>query len=231
MTKTAVILQSNYIPWKGYFDLINRADVLVVYDIVQYTKNDWRNRNKIMTNNGPEWLTIPVFHSTTQTIVQTQVSDRLWWKKHFKTLQQNYAKAPFFQYYRDDFAAQYLALEDELFLSNINLAFIRLINRLLEIDTPMIQAEELDYRGGQSERLVNICQQLGADRYLSGPVAKNYIDGSLFTDNQIELLWQDYSGYPTYPQGGPAFDHGVSIVDMLFNLGPQAAASLHAMAQ
>lgn len=222
MGKKVVILQSNYLPWKGYFDLMNQADVFVVYDIVQYTKNDWRNRNRVMSPSGPKWLTIPVYHGMSQTIEETLVSDQGWWKKHWKTLQQNYSKCRYFPLYRDRFAALFSELKDEKRLSHINLAFIRLINELLRIETKIVYAAQLDCGRGQTERLVRICQSFSADTYISGPGAKDYLNERLFEQANIAVSWYDYSDYPQYQQLSDDFVHRVSIIDLLFNHGPDA---------
>lgn len=224
MSKTVAILQSNYIPWKGYFDLIDLVDEFILYDDVQYTRRDWRNRNRIKSPQGVTWLTIPVqvkgkYH---QRIIDTFVSDSDWAKTHWQTLAHHYGRAPHFRRYAELFEDLYLTC-DELQLSRINYRFLRTICGLLEIDTKITWSSDYVLAPGRTERLVELCRQAGATEYLSGPAAKDYLDESLFAAVGIGVQWMDYSGYPEYPQLYPPFEHAVSIVDLLFNMGPEAA--------
>lgn len=222
MSKRVFIAQSNYIPWKGYFDAINQADAFILLDEVQYTKNDWRNRNRIVTRQGVRWITIPVFvECLEQTINQTRASSPVWARKHWGTLQANYAKAPYFAEYSERFRTLYGHL-DEKFLSKINERFIHEINAILNIETPITRCEELGMIEGQNERLIDLCSKVGGDIYLSGPAAKAYLDVPMFADAGIRVEWLDYSGYPEYAQLHDGFDHAVSVLDLLFNTGPQA---------
>ena len=222
MAKKIAILQSNYIPWKGYFDLIQMVDEFVLYDNVQYTKNDWRNRNKIKTPNGTQWLSIPVRgESLTQLIQDTKVVNNNWRKKHWKTLLQNYSKTKNFKSFRDSFEQLYLEHNEE-FLSEINLKFIRRINDILGIKTKISWGSDFNCEGNKIERLIAICEQAGADEYISGPAAKSYIDSNIFTSAGIKISWMDYSDYPEYNQLFPPFTHEVSILDLIFNEGPNA---------
>lgn len=221
--KTVAIVQSNYIPWKGYFDLIDRVDEFILYDDVQYTRRDWRNRNKIKTPNGLQWLTIPVRVTGKffQPIKDTQVRDQHWRKEHWKSIAQNYARAPYFDDYAPHIEPLY-ADSDETYLSRINYTFLTALCELLEIDTDLRWSSDYELVEGKTERLVSLCQQAGATRYLSGPAAQAYMDESLFAQAGIELAYMDYSGYPEYEQLHPPFEHGVSILDVLFNTGPNA---------
>ena len=223
MSKKVTIIQSNYIPWKGYFDMINAADVFVVYDEMQYTKNDWRNRNRIQTQNGVQWLTIPVLMSGKfgQKINETEVMNNRWRKKHWKTIVQNYAKTPYFDTYKGVLEAAYLDAS-ETNLSEINVAFIKLINQLLGIDTEIVLSKNLQFSGDRNERLIDILKHFQATTYISGPAAKSYMNRELFASNNIQVEWADYSGYPEYPQKYLPFEHGVTILDLLFNEGPNA---------
>lgn len=222
-TKCIAILQSNYIPWKGYFDMMNRVDEFVLYDQVQYTKNDWRNRNKIKSPQGPVWLTIPVSTkgSFGQSILETQVTSRRWREKHWKSICQNYARAAYFAEYKPVFEPLYLA-DDETYLSNINRRFIDAVRAILGIETRLTQSTDYELIDGPTERLVHLCQQAGATEYLTGLAAKDYLDESLFTNAGIKLTWMDYSGYPEYDQLFPPFEHAVSVLDLIFNEGPNA---------
>jgi len=221
MKKKVAILQSNYIPWRGYFDLINMVNEFIIYDIVQYTKGDWRNRNKIKTKNGIQWLTIPITHkSINQRVEETEVANISWGKKHWNTIQTNYGRAKFFKEYSNLF--QELYNQKEKYLTKINLEFIKAINEILGIKTKISHCTDYKIIEGKNERLVALCIQAGASIYLSGPAAKNYIDENLFSEANIELQWMDYSGYPVYNQQYPPFIHEVTILDLIFNEGPNS---------
>jgi hypothetical protein len=222
MGKRVAILQSNYVPWKGYFDLINSVDEFILYDTAQFTKNDWRNRNKIKTAQGTTWLTIPVRHDFGQTIQETRVGKPDWAQKHWASLLQNYARAAHFREYMPLFESLYRELADEEYLSTINHRFIGEICEILGIGTRITWSRDYRLAEGRIERLVDLCRQAGADEYLSGPAAKDYIEGNLFSDAGIALEFTDYSGYPEYDQLFPPFDHKVSILDLIFNEGPDA---------
>ncbi len=224
--KKIAILQSNYIPWKGYFDLINIVDEFIIYDDMQYTKNDWRNRNKIKTQHGVQWLTIPIKQdSLEQKIKDTKVADELWHKKHWKTIQQNYMNAKYFKEYRELFENIYLNNNSE-FLTDINYKFILNINKLLNINTKISFSWDYNLISGKTERLIDLCKQTKASEYISGPSAKSYIDEKLFIENNIKLSWIDYSGYKEYNQLYPPFEHGVSILDLIFNEGSDSILSM-----
>ncbi|MUG31815.1 WbqC family protein [Psychrobacter sanguinis] len=221
--KKIAILQSNYIPWKGYFDLINMVDEFVLFDQVQYTKNDWRNRNQLKTKQGVQWLTIPVRHKDSdQKIIETKVADLKWSSKHWRTIQQNYSKAPYFKEYKEIFEEFYLNNNEE-YLSQINYQLIKIINQILGIDTVITWSSDYELVEGQTEKLLDICKQAGADTYLSGPAAKDYFDEDLASQEGIQVEWMDYSGYPEYKQLHEPFEHGVTILDLIFNEGPNAS--------
>ena len=220
--KKVAILQSNYIPWKGYFDLINSVDEFIIYDDVQYTKGDWRNRNIIKTAQGPSWLTIPVRHvSAVQPIRDTKVADKNWARKHWASLLHNYSRAECFAAQRTFFEHLYLSMDEE-FLSDVNYRFISAVNEQLGIVTRIRWSSEFDLVEGRTERLVSLCRQAGATEYVSGPAAQSYFDVELARQNSIEVRWMDYSGYPEYTQMYPPFEHQVTILDLLFNMGPSA---------
>ncbi|MBN1291784.1 MAG: WbqC family protein [Candidatus Latescibacteria bacterium] len=223
MEKKAAIVQSNYIPWKGYFDLINLVDEFILYDDMQYTKRDWRNRNRIKTPNGLLWLTVPVIVKDRffQKIKDTIVSDRNWNIKHWKTITANYSKTQHFFEYRGLFENLYLGM-DEINLSSINFKFINAICEILGIRTSLSQSMDYNLCEGKTERLVDLCRQVGATEYISGPSAKNYIDEELFRKKGITLRYMDYSGYPEYTQLFGPFEHNVSIIDLIFNEGAYA---------
>ncbi len=217
-------MQSNYIPWKGYFDLINSVDEFIFYDCVQYTKHDWRNRNKIKTAAGAKWLTIPVqtsdLFTAITTVAEAQIADADWRRKHWSSISQNYSRARYFKTYAPTFEELYRS--DETSLSKINQLFITKICSLIGIETQISDSTRYELIGDRNERLVNLCKQSGADIYLSGPAAQSYLDASLFEKEGIQVEWMDYSGYPEYTQLFPPFDHYVTILDLIFNEGPQA---------
>ena len=221
--KKVAILQSNYIPWKGYFNIIKCVDEFVFLDNVQFTRRDWRNRNLIKTKNGLKWLTIPVDvkGQYLANIEDISTADNNWRKQHWNQLTDTYRKAPFFASLETFFKDLYLQ-DDERNLSRINSKFIFEINNLLNITTPIRWSREFDTPAEKTERLLQICKSLGASTYLSGPAAKDYLDVALFQQHNISVEWADYSGYASYDQHYPPFEHGVSIVDLLFHEGPNA---------
>lgn len=221
--KRVAIVQSNYIPWKGYFDIINQVDEFILYDDRQYTRRDWRNRNLIKTANGLLWLTIPVRVKGRfeQRIDETKISEPEWAQRHWKTISHAYASAPYFERLRDVFAALYAAPGDE-HLSAINRRFLEAICGILGIQTRFSWSTEYPAVGDRTERLVSLCRLAGAQEYLSGPAARAYIEEERFQEAGIALTYMDYSGYPEYSQLHGAFEHGVSIIDLLFNAGPDA---------
>jgi hypothetical protein len=221
--KRVAIVQSNYIPWKGYFDLINLVDEFILYDDRQYTRRDWRNRNVIKTARGLQWLTIPVRVKGRylQRIDETMISEAAWAANHWKTIAQAYAPAPYFASYRDAIGDLYGASGEER-LSTVNRRFLERICHLLGIKTRLTWCTDYEATGERTERLVSLCRQVGAQQYLSGPAGRAYIEDDLFRAAGIELMYMDYAGYPLYPQLHGAFEHGVSIIDLLFNTGPEA---------
>ena len=222
--KKVLITQSNYIPWKGYFDAINFADEFIIYDDVQYTRRDWRNRNKIKTPQGAQWLTTPVDvkGKYLQKIRDTQVvNDENWRETHWKTILTNYSNAPYFKTYKDLFQEAYLG-NSEMFLSKINFTFITLINKILNITTPIRWSNDFTLAEGRNERLADLCKQVNATDYYSGPAAKDYMDVDIFNKQGINVHYFDYSGYPLYNQLYGDFIHEVSILDLIFNEGPNA---------
>ncbi|TBU92870.1 hypothetical protein DNJ95_12700 [Stutzerimonas kirkiae] len=221
--KTVAIVQSNYIPWKGYFDLIAAVDEFILFDDMQYTRRDWRNRNLIKTPQGVQWLTVPVrvkgrYH---QKIRDTELEGGDWAAAHWKTLEQNYRRAPHFAEIAEWLAPIYLE-ESFSHLSVLNRRLIEAVCRYLGITTRISNSWDYRLGEGKTERLVDLCVQAGADEYISGPAAKGYLEEQLFTDRGIRLTWFDYGGYPSYPQLWNDFSHGVSVFDLLFNCGRSA---------
>jgi len=221
--KSVAILQSNYIPWKGYFDLIASVDTFIIYDDMQYTRRDWRNRNKIKTDSGLKWLTIPVevkgkYH---QKINETLIADDTWAKKHWQNLQQNYKNSPYF----DDIAKWLEPLYSNMNTDSLSMCNTLLITEICEylgIETAIQDSRDFTLAEGKSERLANLCQQVSATEYISGPAAKDYLDEAVFDQLDINVKWFDYSDYPAYDQQHGEFEHFVTILDLLFNTGKNA---------
>lgn len=201
--------------------MINSVDEFIIYDDMQFTKRDWRNRNTIKTPNGLLWLTIPVKVKGKyfQKINETEVDGTTWAEKHWKTIQMNYSKAPYFKDYEKHFEDLYKKASNEIFLSEVNVIFLRGICEILGIQTNFRWSSEFILADGKTERLVDLCQQVGANRYVSGPAAKDYIVKDLFDKANIDLFWMNYRNYPEYPQRFGAFEHSVSVLDGLFNMG------------
>ena len=223
-TKTVAIVQSNYIPWKGYFDLIRQADEFVLYDDVQYTRRDWRNRNRIKTPQGTQWLTVPVQvkGKYTQAIKDTRISDPDWRRCHWMTLCCSYGKAPHFRACKQPFEEFYQGQGSD-FLSDVNRDLIERVCKLLGIGTRITQS--MDYKleaEDPTDKLLEVCLQAGATHYISGPAAREYLNESLFERAGVKVRWMDYAGYPEYPQLFPPFEHAVSVVDLLFMTGTDA---------
>lgn len=221
--KKVAILQSNYIPWKGYFDMIAAVDEFILYDDMQYTRRDWRNRNQIKTPQGVQWLTVPVlvkgkYH---QKIRETQIDGRSWAEAHWKALSQNYRRAAHFAEIAEWLEPLY---RDESYetISHLNRRFIEAICAYLGVRTVISNSWDYSVIDGKTERLADLCAQAGATEYISGPAAKDYIDEKVFDDVGIKVNWFSYTGYPEYPQLWSEFVHGVSIVDLLFNCGKEA---------
>ena len=222
--KRVAIVQSNYIPWKGYFDLINSVDEFVLFDDVQYTRRDWRNRNMIKTPSGPAWLSIPVSTSGRfkAPIRDIRVSDSGWASRHWQTIRANYACASHFPAYGARLEDLYLGCTYER-LSDINRRFLSAVCEMLGIRTKMSWSWEYHLDEGPTERLVSICRQAGAAIYVSGPAASAYLDPRQFHEANVELVYFDYSGYPEYRQLFPPFEHRVSVLDLILNEGPDAS--------
>jgi hypothetical protein len=230
--KKVAILQSNYIPWKGYFDLLASVDEFILYDDMQYTRRDWRNRNRIKTPRGPQWLTVPVkvsgrFH---QSIRETELDGAEWAGRHWKTLAGNYRQAPHYPEIARLLEPSYLGTR-HTHLSQLNRVLLETICGYLGIRTKISNSWDYTLINGKTERLADLCIQAGGTEYVSGPAARDYLDEGHLHQRGLKLTWFDYDGYPEYPQLWGAFDHHVSIVDLLFNCGPNAPRYLRHSAQ
>jgi hypothetical protein len=222
-----VILQPSYIPWRGYFDQIHRADVFVFYDDVQYDKHGWRNRNRVKTPTGSQWLTIPVFTkgATTQHLLINEVridQGAHWERKHWTTLAQSYGKAPYWSRYAPLLQGFFASQPRPERLADFTIDLTVAIAHALGIEhTRFIRSSSLEASGTKTRRLIEILQRLGATHYISGPAARDYIEEEQFRAAGIGLEYMTYE-YPEYPQMYPPFDPQVSILDLLFMTGPDA---------
>ena len=220
MIKNVIITQSNYIPWKGYFDAISISDEFVVYDDMQYTKRDWRNRNLIKTQQGLKWLTIPVEVKGNffQKINETKIADKNWNKQHWDILKQSYSKSKKYSETKDFVENLYRSISFD-YLTDVNVHFITEICAYLKIDINLRMSSDFILNEERSQRLLDICLELNATDYYSGPAAKAYMDEKIFEDAKIGVHYLDYSNYVEYEQLNPPFEHGVSILDLIFNEG------------
>lgn len=214
-----VVLQSNYLPWKGYFDLIKKADLFVFYDEVKFTKNDWRNRNQILGSNGLKWLTIPIDHKAYhQRIAEVKLPDN-WQEAHARLLQLTYSKAPYY-FQLESLIADTLLHQKWVYLKDLNHYLIEQIARLIGIQTVFVDSKLYHLKDGKIERLLDLLIQVGATTYLSGPQGRNYLQhaASSFKDAGIQITYYNYPEYPAYPQFSDTFYSNVSIVDMIAHL-------------
>ncbi len=215
-----VVLQSNYIPWKGYFDLIQSADVFCFYDEVKYTKNDWRNRNKIVGPNGAYWLTIPVEkESVNKKISEVEFRDTNWINKHVMSIKQSYAKAPFRQEVMEMLEPIYQDAKGNT-LSQFNKMLVKSIANYIGLTTKFDCSSNYELKEGRVERLVGLLKELRATEYISGPAAKGYLADShgIFKSNNIELVFKEYGPYKEYDQNLNKFNDFISVIDLLMNV-------------
>lgn len=221
--KKIAILQSNYIPWKGVFDMINMVDEFVFLEDVDYTRRDWRNRNIIPTFNGNTWLTVPVKKAPIGTkIKDINIStDTDWQKKHLSAIVNAYRKAPFIIKYRPILEDFYITHHWNN-LSEMNIYTTCKLASILGISTRFINSKDITTAGKKDDKLIEICKFLNATHYLSGPAAKCYINTDKFKKNGITLSYMLYDNYPEYNQLYGKFNHHVSVLDVLFNCGDEA---------
>jgi len=213
--------QPQYLPWLGYFDKMDRADLFVLLDTVQFKKNEWQNRNRIKTAQGWQWLTVPVAYRFPQRINQVEINPRInWARKHLLAMRINYSKAPYFSDYFDSF--EKILSENWQGIAALNLRLVRALTELLGISTPLRLASELgNLPEGPDERLIAICQHLGAAVYLAGMGGKDYMNLEKFDKAGIKVVFQEFK-HPVYPQLYGEFLPNLSVVDLLFNCGKQS---------
>jgi hypothetical protein len=229
--KRIAIIQSCYVPWKGFFDLIGRCDEYVVLDSVQFAKRHWHNRNRIKGPDGTRWLTIPVATKGrfTQPIDAVEIVEP-WAEQHWRALAAAYGRAKHFPSMGPRIQRWYEAIVGERSLTAVNLHFLRAV--LAELGLTVRVTRDRDYApaGTRTQRLLDICRAAGASHYLSGPSARDYFESDLFAQAGIAVEWMTYGPYPTYAQGNGAFEHEVSILDLLFHLGAGAKSFIRARA-
>jgi hypothetical protein len=215
------IIQSNFLPWRGYFDFIREVDLFILEDDLQYTKGDWRNRNKVKSPRGSEWITVPVlYRQTAQLIMNTPIDyDQPWAKKMLNRIRESYRQAPCFEPYFSELAE--ILYRPVVSISELNIALIRWVCGHLEIDTPLHFSQDYDPHGKKTERVISILKNAGATVYLSGPAGRNYIVDELFTQAGIQLEYKKYD-YPEYEQLHMPYDPAVSVLDLLFMKGRDA---------
>ena len=220
------ILQPSYLPWLGFFEQMHRSDQFVLYDDVQFTRRDWRNRNRIRVQEGSVWLTVPVIQKNKyeQSLLETKIDNSTSWKrKHLESIRCHYSKTPFFDLYFPWCEKTFNREWD--FLLDLSLETIQYLKGELKINTPLLRSSELGESGNKSERLISICKQLGATQYLSGESARNYISEKDFSDQGIGLEYQNYQ-HPEYPQRYEGFVPFLSTIDLLFNCGDKSMGFL-----
>ena len=218
--RTIGILQPGYLPWLGFFEQLYRCDVFVLYDDVQFEKGSWRNRNRIKTITGPQWLTVPVLLKGKKFPVIKEVkidNTTSWQKKHTLSILQNYRKAPFLARYEEDFVSRLEKPWD--WLIDLDLELIQWLALELGIKTPILRSSEMGIFGAGMQRLIEIILRLGGSRFYEGSAGRNYIENNVFEREGISVIFQDYE-HPFYPQLHGDFVSHLSIIDLLFNCGP-----------
>lgn len=230
--KKIAILQSNYIPWIGYFDLIASVDIFILYDDMQYTRRDWRNRNQIKTPQGVQWLTVPiqVKGQYKQLIKHAVIDGDGWASTHWKTIIQNYSKAPYFSDISKWLEPLYLS-NTYAHLSDLNRRFIEAICYYLEINTKIHNSWDYQLVEGKTKRLAELCIQAECNEYISGPSAKTYIDENVFDERGIKLTFFEYPNYSEYSQLWGKFAPRLSILDFIFNCGKNARNFMRNMSE
>lgn len=222
MSCRLVVLQPSYLPWLGYLDQYQWADRFVIYDDVQYDKHGWRNRNRILTSNGIQWLTVPVLTKNLDKPLINEVkinSQQKWVKKHLQSIQQAYSKCEFFDWL-------YPGLEKLLntrfaYISTLDVEMLKFLTGKLGLPWKVQLSSEMGVPGRRTERLVGICQQLGATDYLTGDAARDYLEEDRFEEIGVRVHWHSYQ-HPTYRQRFDGFEPYLSVIDLMFNHGPES---------
>jgi hypothetical protein len=222
--KRICIIQSCYIPWKGFFDLMGRCHEYVIFDEVQYAKRHWHNRNIIKTSSGPLWLTIPVVTKSRfdQPIDEVAIAEP-WAQKHWRSILSNYRKAPHFGVWAPLVEDLYRRADSLQLLTEVNELFLRELATALSLPTRISRDRTYRAEGAKTDRLLDICVKADATAYLSGPSARDYFEDEKFQAAGIDVEWMAYGPYAEYPQLHGPFDHAVTVLDLMFNTGSAAA--------
>lgn len=213
--------QPQYLPWIGYFDKMRRADVFCYLNDVQYKKNEWQNRNRIKTAQDWQWLTVPVQYRFPEKINEVRINNTTQWsKKHLQALKTNYSRAPYFKAYISIFEDTFS--RDWELISELNIHLIERLKDALQMqEKKTVISSELTLREDPTDRLIDICKVLGADTYLAGQGGADYMDMARFEKNGLKLILQEFA-HPVYSQLFGDFQSHLSIVDLLFNCGPES---------
>ena len=218
------IHQPQYLPWLGYIDKIDRADVFAILDNVQFKKNEWQNRNRIKSSQGWQWVTVPVLHHHPEKIGDVRINNSVdWRRKHLQSIELNYSRAPHFGKYISFFRDLYL--REWKSLAVLNQTIIEFLIETFKIRSRLVQASGSNTREDPNDRLIDLCRSVGADTYLAGEGSKDYLDLDRFEEAKIHVSFQSYN-HPVYPQLYGSFIPGLSVVDLLFNCGPESLSIL-----
>jgi len=230
MSHLVTIHQPNYLPWSGFFHKWMVADSLIILDTVQYHKNEWQNRNRIKGVNGAQWVTTPVHYHFGQSIMDVTIASGNWARKQIAAICQSYSNAPFFtDYWAPLEQVLQQAVAEKWRLARLNIAVIRLLGDQLGCTAPCLVASEMaESSNDPSQRLIDLCQQLGGDGYLSGAEGRNYLQQDLFVNQGVKLCFQQVDA-PVYPQLHGAFVSHLSVIDLLYNCGAQAGEMVRDM--
>lgn len=220
------INQPTYLPWMGYFDLIDQVDLFVILDNVQFVKQSWQQRNRIRTGNGLQWLTVPVaFRGRLgQLIKEVEIRDSDFARNHIRAIELAYARSPFFSQYFPSLSERIEELRKGLLL-DLNLGLIRWALEILKIETPLVRASTLGVHGKRTELLANICEVLGANEYLSPLGSAEYLlaEQNVLCQRRVDVAFQNYH-HPQYHQVFTPFEPFTSVIDVIFNCGDQSPA-------
>jgi hypothetical protein len=218
------ISQPGYLPWAGFFDLIDQVDQFVLLDDAQFVKQSWHQRNRIKSSTGLQWLTVPVIFRGRlgQSLSEVEIREPDFWQKHLRSVEVNYGRAQYFENY---FPRLREILEKHgpgKNLIDLNLALLEWLAGMLSVNTPMVRSSTLQAEGKRSEHLLSLCQRLGATDYLS-PRSSTYLldDLDMFAEAGITVWFQNYT-HPEYEQRFPPFVPQASVLDLLFNKGPES---------
>lgn len=216
------IAQPTYLPWLGYFDLIDQVDQFVLLDSVQFEKQSWQQRNRIKTPTGLLWLTVPVVFrgKLGQRIADVEIREPEFWRDHIRAIELNYRRSPYFDRYYGEFNELLRTEAANADLSQLTIGILRWFVRVLGIKTPMIRSAELPVQGKRTELLAELCTSLRATAYLSPLGSAEYLlgDMAILTDRNVNVTFQHYE-HPVYTQMFPPFVPYATVLDLLFNEG------------